>query len=199
MIRYVVTTRLKTDHNTGRQSYHSRRTGGDDSADTYFLAEASQLEPGQELILFDRKLGKQVDYRYVPTEEEHRTRDAERVRLTLEAKREHATEVLRSFAAKVNGIVSDGAADSDPTYAFRWAEKAFEASAELLVIRQIEELLKDGQTPAQVVIFCRDAALSGARTPHNSSSPCHNLIQQDLTAAYAEALNWLWRYTPEGM
>jgi len=87
------------------------------------------------------------------------------------------------------------ALDKDPAYALSWGCGVFAAAAKLRVLRQLINVLGDGEaTQEDVHSLMMANVLHKSQYPAQSSSPTSNLIEQYELAACAEIIADLPRY-----
>jgi len=79
----------------------------------------------------------------------------------------------------------------DPSYAFSWADDAFEAAAQLQVSLSIVNELKDDREIEMLRDYMLSLITSKSRRVASSSSACSNLMDQYTLAAYADAYDIL--------
>ena len=81
----------------------------------------------------------------------------------------------------------------DPSYAFSWADDAFEAAAQLQVSLSIVNELKDGREVKLLSEYILSMITGKSKRVASSSSACSNLMDQYTLAAYADAYD-IFRY-----
>ena len=83
-------------------------------------------------------------------------------------------------------------------YAFRWADGAMKAAAEVAVYKRVvavaEAMLHEGQTVEQLRSFVIEEAWSATRSlTSQSTSACTNDMHRHAAVAYAELLSGFYR------
>lgn len=98
----------------------------------------------------------------------------------------HATDELKDFADKLA---------KDPSYAMSWSGDAFTHAAEHKVWSTVRSYCDDVEDPDNrmdlIIKLVQNNALRGARHPERSTSPASNLMNQEMTIAWASVLDRL--------
>ena len=106
---------------------------------------------------------------------------------TMERFQEYAVQkigeceaVLTKFGSKL---------DEAPAHTFSWADSAVRAAAELELYKKVLFLSKEGMSFKGIHESLAREAISLARNPARSTSPMHNLVEQERLAARGQLLD----------
>ena len=111
----------------------------------------------------------------------------------MSALKDRYTKQAENEAARIEKFKE--ALDKDPAYALSWGCGVFASAAKLRVLKQLINVLGDGEATAEDVHSLMIASvLHKSQHPAQSSSPTSNLIEQYELAACAEIIADLPRY-----
>ncbi|KKN42781.1 hypothetical protein LCGC14_0709910 [marine sediment metagenome] len=155
-----------------------------------FTREEKILGEGQYLIGFDNKTRTQLHFKYIATVAErwvHRVED-------LEREVGYCEKEIRKWTARLLEQVD--APQADMTYGFGSSMDVIRRAASGTVCRgvlqYIAQFRKDGDTAEEMNEKIRVEALEqvvrATRSPSYSTSPVHNIIEQQTAAAWAVVL-----------
>jgi hypothetical protein len=151
-----------------------------------FEGQKESLRPGDLLEGWDTtKVRKVCSWRIATPEE--------RAKQIEEARTYHLEHILRSATETVEGWLKKATEDmANPearcTYQFRWADKAFEASAELEVAREVTAMRGAGRSWEDICGVLRREVMRGARSRPQSLSASSNLSETCKLSAMARML-----------
>lgn len=99
---------------------------------------------------------------------------------------ESAEATLKSFTEKLA---------KDPSYELSWGGDAFRAAARLKVFKSVQTYLNDQDKLAADEVKIENVrkeaynnVIRGAKHPARSTSPCSNLMEQEVTVAWSDVL-----------
>lgn len=104
---------------------------------------------------------------------------------------QEAVRVVQKWLEKTVATVTVANPDEwNVAYRFTWADTAFQAAADLTVVRRLLGIIKESEHPqdeivARVFRYVESEAMRGAKYPPGSTSQCSNLVEQRTTAAWA--------------
>lgn len=95
----------------------------------------------------------------------------------------YCTELVENAQAEI--VRFRASLDNNPAYAFKWADNAVKAAANLEVGTVLGRYIESGADIVEVVAMAMDSALSGASHPPSSTSASANTMEAAITAAFA--------------
>jgi hypothetical protein len=96
---------------------------------------------------------------------------------------------LKSAQGTVAGFVAQ--LDTDPAYAFQWADNAMKASAKMQILKEALYSLEKGRSVDALRVSVTAEVLRRAKYPEMSTSVPANLMATYKTAAMSELLEML--------
>lgn len=161
-----------------------------------FEALRGNVPAGQYLVGFDNRKAVRLHFHYKSTDKEqwnHRTQ-------YLESILKENCDTVREWTNGIAKLLDDP--KEDVAYAFRSADEAMRAAASITVHRQVLEILRKGKAcgasieeqRATLYAEAMDKVLRDARWPSRSTSPMHNLNEQNTLAVWADLVE---RFAPK--
>ena len=95
--------------------------------------------------------------------------------------------IVRVFSMKLVGA---------PWYELEWSQAVFTAAAELKVAEKVVRYLEGGRSAIEIRDELTRELLLGAGSPARSTSPQHNLMDQEIVGATARFLERHWFGVP---
>jgi len=85
----------------------------------------------------------------------------------------------------------------NPSYALEWSQGTFENAARHKVTKLTLNALSEGHSLEKIINDLKRVVFRDSKSPVRSTSPAHNLIKQELLAAYADMLEIVEPYLGE--